>query len=93
MIYLFDKFDRKKDLDFPESYCFKSGFHNVDLFSLSKKATEIIDKGTHLEVIVADWYLEPKDGETINRKRKECERLQWAYNLTIEILNETKEKS
>ena len=54
MIYLFDKFDRKEDLDLPESYCFKSRFHNVSLFSLSKKATKIIDKGTHLEVNVSD---------------------------------------
>jgi len=92
MTYLFNKFERKEDLDFPGSYCFKSAFHNVNLFSLSKKATEIIDRGTHLEVIVADWYLEPKEDETINRKAKECERLQESYNLFKKIENETKER-
>lgn len=92
MIYLFDKFDRKEDLDLPESYCFKSRFHNVSLFSLSKKATKIIDKGTHLEVNVSDWYLEPKDGEITNRKAKECEKLQNSYNLFKKIENETKKR-
>ena len=90
MTYLFNKFERKEDLDFPGSYCFKSGFHNVSLFSLSKKATEIIDRETHLEVIVADWYLEPKEGETINRKAKECARLEEFYNLSKKIEDETK---
>lgn len=92
MIYHFNKIDRKTDLDFPGSYCFKSAFHNVSLFSLSKKATEIIDKETHLEVIVADWYLDPKEGETINRKAKECERLQESYNLLKKIEDERKKE-
>lgn len=90
MVYHFNKTKRKADLDFPESYCFESGFHNVSLFSLSKKATEIIDRETHLEVIVADWYLEPKEDETINRKAKECERLEEFYNLSKKIEDETK---
>ena len=92
MTYLFSKTKRKADLDFPGSYCFESGFHNVSLFSLSKKATEIIDRETHLEVIVADWYLEPKEGETINRKAKECARLEEFYNLSKKIEDETKER-
>ena len=90
MTYLFSKTKRKADLDFPGSYCFESGFHNVSLFSLSKKATEIIDRETHLEVIVADWYLEPKEDETINRKAKECARLEEFYNLSKKIEDETK---
>ena len=92
MTYLFNKFERQEDLDFPGSYCFKSRFHNVSLFSLSKKATEIIDRETYLEVIVDDWYLEPKEGETINRKAKECARLEEFYNLSKKIEDETKER-
>jgi len=91
MTYLFSKFDRKPDLDFKDSYCFKSRFHNVNLFSLSKKATEIIDKETHLEVIVADWYLETLEDEKTNRKAKECERLQELYYLSKKVEDETKE--
>ena len=91
MTYLFSKTKRKADLDFPGSYCFESGFHNVSLFSLSKKATEIINRETHLEVIVADWYLEPKEDEKTNRKAKECERLQELYYLSKKVEDETKE--
>ncbi len=90
MIYHFKKRDRMANYDFDNSYCFKSGYPNGDLFQLNKKATKITVSDDCLIVEVADWYLTPSGSftEQTIKRRLECELLQKQYLEYKKIIND-----
>ena len=78
--YLFSKETRDEHFDTDTSYAFRLRIGRGWLH-LNKKATKLIEHDDHLEVKLADWYINVGDkfiGETVVRQER-CNDLQEEY--------------
>ena len=86
MIYHFRKEDREELMDFDTSYSFRNRAENAlnkRWFTLNKKATTIVEKEDHLEITLADWYINVNHNGKFNsgayERQHYCNRLQEYY--------------
>ena len=91
MTYRFSKEDRDEVSDYDTSYAFRL-YRGQGWLHLNRKATQLIEKDDHYEVILEDWYINIGDKhipETLERQRK-CNELQ-EYYLEIKKIRNDKE--
>ena len=84
--YLFSKTTRDEHYDTDTSYAFRLRVGRGWLH-LNKKATELIEHDDHLEIKLADWYINVGDkfiADTVIRQER-CNDLQEFYNFLKNI--------